>query len=118
MTESTEPRRGEIWLVAFGAARKGELGKNRPAIVMSATELLTGADDELIVVIPLSSSRKPSRLRPEVSPLDGIDESSAAICRGIRAVARSRLLRRVGMAKPDTMVEAEVALATILGIKH
>jgi hypothetical protein len=24
MTASTEPRRGEIWLVSFGAARRGE----------------------------------------------------------------------------------------------
>ena len=28
---SIEPRRGEVWLVSFGAARPGEPGKNRPA---------------------------------------------------------------------------------------
>jgi mRNA interferase MazF len=114
--ESTEPRRGEIWLVAFGAARKGELGKNRPAIVISANELLTGVDDELIAVVPLSSSRKPSRLRPAVSPHEGIDGASAAICRGIRAVARPRLLRPIGNARPETITAVERALATTLGI--
>jgi mRNA interferase MazF len=116
--ESTDPRRGEIWLVAFGAARKGEPGKNRPAIVMSANDLLSGVDDELIVVIPLSSSREPSRARPAVSPDEGIDGPSVAICRAIRAVARLRLLRPIGEAKPETIAEVEVALATILGIEH
>jgi mRNA interferase MazF len=116
--ESTNPRRGEIWLVAFGAARKGEPGKNRPAIVVSANELLSGVDDELIVVVPISSSRKASRLRPEVSPDEGIDGPSAAICRGIRAVARPRLLRPIGDAKRETVAEVETALAAILGIER
>jgi mRNA interferase MazF len=85
---------------------------------MSADELLAGVDDELIVVIPLSSSLKPSRLRPEVSPDEGIDGSSAAICRGIRAVARPRLLRPIGEARRETVTQVETALATILGIER
>jgi mRNA interferase MazF len=66
--------------------------------------------------VPLSSSREPSALRPEVSPGEGIDQPSAAICRGIRAVARTRLLRPIGNAKPETLSEVEHALALILGI--
>lgn len=114
---STEPRRGEIWLVSLGAARKGEPGKNRPAIVVSVDEISTGVDDELFVVVPLSSSRAPSSLRPSVSPAEGIDKESAAICRGVRAVTRARLLRRAGKAKPGTIGEVERALAMILGIE-
>ncbi len=116
--ESTEPRRGEIWLVSLGAARKGEAGKNRPAIIVSVDEISTGVDDELFVVVPLSSSRAPSSLRPKVSPGEGIDEESAAICRGVRAVARGRLLQCVGKAKPETLSEVERALAMILGIER
>lgn len=114
--ESTSPRRGEIWLVSFGAARKGEPGKNRPAIVVSASELVTGVEDELIVVVPLSSSLAPSRLRPEVSPGEGIDRPSAAICRAVRAVARQRLLRPIGEARQETVTAVEEALTTILGL--
>jgi hypothetical protein len=33
---STEPHRGEAWLVSFGAARRGEPGEHRPAVVVSA----------------------------------------------------------------------------------
>lgn len=117
MTASSEaPGRGEIWLVSLGAGRKGEPGKNRPAIVISADELLGAAEDELIVVIPLSSSRAPSRLRPPVLPTTGIDADSAAIPRAIRAISRRRLLRRLGKLEPETLAEVERTLATVLAL--
>jgi|SRR5919204_6875058 mRNA interferase MazF len=113
---SSEPRRGEIWLVSVGAARKGEPGKNRPAIVISVDEIVAGVENELFVVVPVSSSRAPSSLRPRVSRDEGIDDESAAICRGVRAVSRSRLLRPIGRLKPETLSDVERALATILGL--
>jgi mRNA interferase MazF len=113
---ASEPRRGEIWLVSLGAARKGEPGKNRPAIVISVDEIAAGEEHELFVVVPVSSSRAPSLLRPRVSPEEGIDEESAAICRAVRAVSRSRLLGQLGRLKADTLRDVERALATILGL--
>jgi mRNA interferase MazF len=115
---SPEPHRGEVWLVSLGAARRGEPGKNRPAIVVSVDQILTGADDELVVVVPISSSRAPSPLRPRVSPEEGVDTESLAICRGVRAVTRTRLLRRLGMLRAETLREVEQGLARILGIDH
>jgi mRNA interferase MazF len=113
---SPEPHRGEVWLVSLGVARRGEPGKNRPAIVVSVDQILTGADDELVVVVPISSSRAPSPLRPRVSPEEGVDTESLAICRGVRAVTRTRLLRRLGMLRAETLREVEQGLARILGI--
>jgi mRNA interferase MazF len=113
--ESADPRRGEIWLTAFGAARRGEPGKHRPAVVLSADGILVGRPDELIVVVPFSSSVTPSVLRPQVDPSAGIDRSGVAICRGIRGVARSRLLRHVGAVDDEKMSEIEQALGLVLG---
>lgn len=113
---SNDPQRGELWLVALGAARAGEPGKHRPAVVVSVDEILAGVDDELVVVVPVSSSRAGSPLRPQVSPAEGVDTQSVAICRGVRAVARTRLLERLGTLAPDTMHQVERALALILGI--
>jgi mRNA interferase MazF len=113
---SAEPRRGEIWLVSPGAARRGEPGKNRPAIVVSVDEIVAGTEHELYVVVPVSSSRAPSMLRPKVSPDEGINGESAAICRGVRAVSRSRLLRPIGKLQPETLREVEQALAAIFGL--
>lgn len=114
---SAEPRRGEIWLASLGAVRKGEPGKNRPAIVVSVDEISTGLEDELIVIVPLSSSRAASPLRPKVSPEEGVERDSVALCRGIRAVARKRLLHSVGRTRPHTLDEVERALGMILGIE-
>jgi mRNA interferase MazF len=112
---ASEPRRGELWLVSLGAARKGEPGKNRPAILVSVEEIHAGTVEELLVVVPVSSSRAPSPLRPTVSPEEGVDDPSVAVCRGIRAVSRSRLIHRLGDASPETMARIEAALGMILG---
>ena len=110
-----EPNRGEVWLVSLGAARSGEAGKNRPAIVISVDELNDGQPDELIVVVPLSSSRAPSALRPEVN-VEGVDRPSRAICRAVRSVSRARLLRPLGVLPHATLAEVERSLALILGL--
>jgi mRNA interferase MazF len=68
-------------------------------------------------VVPVSSSRAASPLRPMVSTADGIDRESAAICRGVRAVSRRRFVRRIGRATPATLSAVETALAVILGLE-
>jgi mRNA interferase MazF len=113
---STEPRRGEVWLVSLGAAKRGEPGKHRPAIVVSVDQLSVGTAADLVVVVPLSSSSAPSALRPEVASIEGIDRPSRAICRAVRVVACARLLRRLGVLAPDTLVEIERAMGLILGL--
>lgn len=113
---STEPRRGEVWLVALGAARPGEPGKNRPAIVVSSDRVIAGSSREPIVVVPLSSSVPPSELRPEVADIEGVEHPSRAVCGAIRGLARSRLLRRLGAIPSAKLDEVERALALILAI--
>jgi mRNA interferase MazF len=85
-------------------------------VVVSVDEILAGVNDELLVVVPVSSSRTTSPLRPAVSPSEGVDVDSVAVCRGIRAVARTRLLERLGTLTPDTMHQIERGLGLVLGI--
>jgi len=113
----TEPRRGELWLVAFGAGRPGEPGKHRPAVIVSADEILTGVEDELIVVVPVSSSRARTPLRPVISPVEGVDADSVAMCRGLRAVSRARLLQRLGAVNPETLHNIADALVLVLALR-
>ena len=116
---STEggPRRGDVWLVSLGAGRRGEPSKNRPAIVMLPDRLQTGTAADLVPVVPLSSSAEPSALRPEVSEGEGVDRQSRAVCRAIRGVAPSRLLRHLGSLSTSTRSEVEQALALVLGLE-
>ncbi len=116
MASTETPRRGDVWLVALGAGRAGEPGKTRPAIVVSVDELSTGAPGDLIVVVPLTSSLAASALRIEIEPAAGIERSSRAICRAIRAVVAARLVRQIGVVDPATMGRIEATLALILGL--
>jgi mRNA interferase MazF len=115
---STDPRRGEVWLVAFGAARRGEPGKHRPAIIVSADGVLTGSLDEPVVAVPLSSSAERSPLRPEIGPVAGVDRPSYAICGAVRGMARSRFLRRLGALTPEAVADVDRALALMLGLER
>lgn len=118
MVSTDAPRRGDVWLVALGAGRAGEPGKTRPAVVVSVDELSTGAPRELIVVVPLSSSLAPSALRIEIEAAAGSERASRAVCRGIRAVVRSRLVRRIGSVPPANLEQVETALTLILGLER
>lgn len=115
-TGSTEPVRGEIWMVALGASRPGEPGKTRPATVVSVDDLVTGSDADLVVIIPLSSSANPSPLRPVITPDQGVEETSVAVCVAVRAVSRRRLVDRIGQTDRETLEEIERSLALILGL--
>lgn len=97
-----------------GDLRAGEPAKNRPAVVVPVDDLLAGVEEELLVVVPVSSSRSRSPLRPQVTTAEGVDRPSVAVCPGIRSVARGRFHHQVGTARPETI---ERALATVLGIE-
>lgn len=111
------PKRGEIWLVQFGAARSGEPGKTRPAVVVSADDLVVENQTDLVVVVPISSSMAPSQLRPELAQATGLEQPSRAIPRAVRSVAAARLLRHVGEVTPEELAEINFSLALILSLE-
>jgi len=117
MSESTipNPSRGELWLVALGAARKGELGKNRPCIVVSIDDIRTGSPYDHITVVPLSSSRPVKRMQPLVPAGNGLDHDSVAVCDFPSAVVPSRFLRYLGSVSDKTLNDIIEALALIQG---
>jgi mRNA interferase MazF len=106
-------RRGEIWLAGLGAAKAGELGKTRPVLVLSVDLIGTNAPEEPVIVVPYTSSRTPSPLRPTAPEEAGLETQSVALCRAVRSISRSRLLRCLGVA-PDNHVELVAALVAAL----
>jgi len=83
---------------------------------VSVDELLAGAADEPVVVVPVSASRERSALRPPVDTPEGVERPSVAVPRAVRAVARGRLLRRVGSVSAQTLSAVEAGLKVILGL--
>jgi len=100
MTDSTisRPRRGEVWLVALGAAREGEIGKTRPAVVVSVDGLQAGTPYDRITVVPLTASarQRPNMIQPRVPAGQGLEHDSVVLCDAPRAILVSRFVRRLG----------------------
>jgi len=116
-TEAVLPKPGELWLVSFGASRDGEPTKNRPALVLSSDELLTGSGLDLVIVTPLSATLHPAMSRPPVPAGTGLERASVVIPRAVRAVALGRLLRRLGEAPADTLDATRRILADLIGLE-
>lgn len=116
MTSSDHPRRGEVWLVSFGASRSGEPGKTRPAVVVSPAQLVADSERALVVVVPLSSSVSESPLRPTIAKAAGLESASRAVTPAIRGTARGRLQERIGRVSARELASIEVAVQFTLGL--
>ena len=113
----TRPRRGELWLVSLGAARDGEIGKTRPALVVSADALQTGSPYDRITVVPLTTNprQRPNALQPAVPAGHGLAQDNVVLCNAPRAIVPSRFVRRLGALPDDLLTEVATARAVIEG---
>jgi mRNA interferase MazF len=89
-------KRGDIVLVNFNPQRKAEeVGKIRPAIILSDSDLNQILD--LITVIPLTTNLIDDALplRVRIKKRDDLKSDSDAMVENIRAVSKSRVLKRL-----------------------
>lgn len=110
------PLRGEIWLAALGAARAGEPGKTRPVLVVTPEEVRHNRPDDLVAVVPISSSREASRFNPILRGGNGLDVDSVAVVRAIRSVAQRRMLECLGAVTKREQFSVDQALILSLGL--
>jgi mRNA interferase MazF len=96
-------RRGDVYLAALDPVVGSEVGKSRPAIIVS-----NDANNEvstIVTLVPLTSNL--SRVYPfEIRvPTDqsGLRMDSKAMPQQVRTVSKSRLLKRLG-AIPDRLM--------------
>ncbi len=104
-------RRGTICWVNLEPVAPPELGKTRPAIVISNSDQNTILQS--VVVIPLSSRAPeiwPLRLRLELPR----GKESFAVLPGIRQVSKARIQEIVGLAKSTDMNRLNEAISVYL----
>jgi len=108
--------RGEIHWVNLGEAIKPEIGKLRPALIVSNTEINTRLDS--VVMVPLSSKAPeiwPLRIKIETSKLTKeLPQISYAIILGIRQVSKTRLQKFHGTLNETTLQKVDKALIAYL----
>ncbi len=110
--ERVEPRRGEVWWVAFDPSLGGEIRKTRPAIVVSndaANRILNR-----IQVVPVTSNVK--RLYPAEAYVTVGGVRRKAMADQVTTASKPRLRDRIGKVDPKDMVGVERAIKTQLGL--
>ena len=110
--ERVEPRRGEVWWVAFDPSLGGEIRKTRPAIVVSndtANRLLNR-----VQVVPISSNVE--RLYPAEAHVTVSGARRKAMADQLTTASKRRLRGRMGTLDPRDMAGVERAIKTQLSL--
>jgi mRNA interferase MazF len=97
--------RGEIYLANLDPISDSEQGGTRPVLIVSRNAL--NANAPIVVVVPLTSRENKKRLYPthvELQPADsGLTKGSVVLCEQLRAIAKSRLIKRIGVLSVQKM---------------
>ncbi len=110
------PRRGEVYSLRLDPVEGSEQRGTRPAVVVSRDAINQASP--VIVVCPLTDAHHISRPYPSdvlvKAPEGGLTKDSVVLTGQIRAVAKIRLLLRLGEVQPDTIRQIEQALKITL----
>ncbi len=113
------PRRGEVYSLRLDTVEGSEQRGSRPAVVVSRDAINQASP--VIVVCPVTDARHVSRPYPSdvlvKAPEGSLTKDSVVLTGQIRAVAKTRLLVRLGELQPDTMREVEQALRITLHLR-
>ncbi len=110
--DRAEPRRAEVWWIAFDPSLGGQIRKTRPAIVVSndaANRLLNR-----IQVVPITSNVE--RLYPAEAYVIVGGARRKAMADQLTTASKQRLRGRIGRLDPKDMADVERAIKTQLGL--
>jgi mRNA interferase MazF len=101
-------RRGEIWLVELNPTRGSEIQKTRPCVVVSPDEL--NVNLRTVIVAPMTSKGFPAPFRVSITHAG---TKGLLLLDQLRAVDKSRLVKKSGTAHHKTLT---AALATLQAV--
>jgi len=116
ITEPSEPKRGEIWIVNLGSTVGTEMKKSRPAVVISSD----GVGILPIKLIAPITDWKQSydnnlwhiKLVPNKS--NGLSKISAVDALQIRGIDKKRLIKKIGFLYATEIQEIVTAVALVI----
>jgi mRNA interferase MazF len=117
-TTDPSPQRGEIWKIRFDPTKGSEIGKTRPAVVVSIPAV---GRLPLRIVVPISGWKPQWASSPWLvylapSKRNGLTKESAADAFQVKSVSLERFVERTGSADADTLEEVAAAVALCVGL--
>jgi mRNA interferase MazF len=115
MARQLSPRRGDVWLVSLDPTIGHEIQKTRPAVVV--TNDLYNRQNWVLLVVPLTT-RDLAEIDQVliVPPEGGLTNNSVTLPDQLRAIDRSRLVKRLGRLKHETMARINRTLNIVLDL--
>lgn len=104
--------RGEVYKVSLDPTQGSEINKSRPCVIVGANPINRARST--IIVIPLSSSVTPRP--PLVIPLISLGGNSVAVIDQIRAVDKSRIIKKIADLTPQEIDNLDESLRQVLAI--
>jgi mRNA interferase MazF len=111
------PRRGEVYLVNFDPTIGAEIRKTRPALVVQND--IANRWSPITIVAAITSRFEEPTYPTEVvvrAPEGGLEVDGVVLLNQIRSIDKRRLVRRMGVLKPERMRQVEQAMLISLGI--
>jgi len=111
-------KRGDIVLVNFNPQKKKEeVGKVRPAIIMSDTELNNVLDLVYVIALTTNLIEDSEPLRIRITKREALKVDSDAMVEQLRNVAKVRVGERIACVSSDEMEKIEYGVKLMLGLK-
>jgi mRNA interferase MazF len=118
MAAQPVPSRGEVWLVNFDPTVGGEIGKLRPAVVISLDSI---GRLPLRLVVPITDWKARYRGYPwfieiQPKPSNGLVKNSGVDAFQTKSVSTTRFGRRLGFLTAEQVEAVASAVALCVGI--
>ncbi len=105
-------KRGDVYWVNLDPTRGSEIRKTRPCVLVGATPINKAR--RTVIVIPLSSSGVP---RPPLTvPVNCLGKQALAVCDQIRAIDKTRLVKRAESLGKEDLAELDKGLRQVLSL--
>ena len=106
---------GDVVRLELGAPTGSEAGLQRPAVVITAGQILRGGPN-VVQVVPLTTTLRNSgaEVTLDPDPGNGLREPSAAQCQHIRSVATTRIASHLGNVGPAALQQIKSTVAILI----
>ena len=113
----TDYKRGDIVLVNFNPHKKAEeIGKVRPAVIVSDTQLNDVLDLVTVVAMTTNLIDDAEPLRVRIGRREGLQHDSDAMIEQIRSVSRRRIGERIGALNEEELQKIASGITAMLSL--